>query len=80
MSLGARVVVLRARLMVERAARRRRRRLERELGSYVTQSHRDDLLATLDRYPDAVTHEYREILARQAFASRPDRWPAMGRR
>ena len=49
-----------------RAARERRRTLERELSGYRTTAERDDLLATLDRYPDGMTHELREILSRQA--------------
>jgi hypothetical protein len=42
--------------------------LRRELAGYVTTAQRWDLEATLDRYPDAVTHELRDILARQALA------------
>ncbi|MFN0283758.1 MAG: hypothetical protein ACKVZ6_17530 [Kineosporiaceae bacterium] len=81
MSLIHRVVVLRAQLVVARAARRWRRQLRCDLATYSTQSQRDDLLATFDRYPDDVTHEYREILARQAASDECSRrWPAMGRR
>lgn len=40
--------------------------LERELGEYSTPAQRWDLEATLDRYPDSVTRELREILARRA--------------
>ena len=54
-----------------RAARERRRTLERELAGYRTTAERDDLFATLDRYPDGMTHELREILSRQA---RNDLW------
>lgn len=39
--------------------------LERELGEYSTPAQRWDLEAILDRYPDSVTRELREILARQ---------------
>jgi len=37
----------------------------RELADYRTDTDRLDLECTLDRYPDAVTAEIREILARQ---------------
>ena len=47
----------------------RRRELERELAAYSTPDQRRDLEATLDRYPDSVTGELREILARQAAAT-----------
>jgi len=49
-----------------RAARERRKTLERELAGYRTTAERDDLFATLDQYPDGMTHELREILSRQA--------------
>src|SRR5438105_8042553 len=45
---------------------RRRRQLERELAAYSTPAQPCDLEATLDRYPDSVTHELHAILARQA--------------
>jgi hypothetical protein len=48
------------------AAGPRRRELERELAAYCTPDQRCDLEATFDRYPDNVTCELREILARQA--------------
>jgi hypothetical protein len=48
------------------AAGPRRRELERELAAYCTPDQRRDLEATFDRYPDNVTGELREILARQA--------------
>jgi len=48
------------------AAGPRRRELERELAAYCTPDQRCDLEATFDRYPDNVTGELREILARQA--------------
>jgi hypothetical protein len=55
--------------------RLRRLELERELGVYVTSAQRFDLEATLDQYPDGVTHELRDILARQAFAAGNSRSP-----
>jgi hypothetical protein len=45
----------------------RRSRLERELAAYATPAHRRDLERTLDRYPDGMTHELRDILASQAM-------------
>ena len=51
------------------AAGPRRRELERELAAYCTPDQRCDLEATFDRYPDNVTSELREILARQAAAA-----------
>ena len=51
-------------------ARTRRAELERELGAYSTPAERRDLEATLDLYPDGVTYELRDILARQ-LAGRP---------
>jgi hypothetical protein len=78
MNLRQRVVLLRAHLVVSRAGRRWRRELGRDLGAYATQRDRDDLLAALDRYPDAETRMYREVLLRPTTHSL-DRWPAMGR-
>jgi hypothetical protein len=75
MSLGARLLVARARRATRRAARQRRRELERELADYACPAHRRDLEATLDRYPDGVTHELREILTRQASIRSARRWP-----
>jgi hypothetical protein len=51
------------------ADRRRRSELERELAGYSTPVQRCDLEAILDRYPDSVTYELREILAGQAMAA-----------
>jgi hypothetical protein len=45
------------------ADRKRRSELECELGGYSTPAQRRDLEATLDRYPDSITHEVRDILA-----------------
>jgi hypothetical protein len=39
-------------------------RLQRELATYSTHAQRCDLEATLAQYPDNVTHELRDILAR----------------
>ena len=53
--------------------------LERELAAYSTPAQRCDLAATFDRYPDDVTCELRDILARQATAAIDNRYPAVGR-
>jgi len=47
--------------------------LERELASYSTSAQRCDLEAVLDRYPDTMTYELRQILARQPVASADQR-------
>jgi hypothetical protein len=52
------------------ADRRRRAVLERELKEYCTPAQRCDLEAILDQYPDRVTAELRDILARQAITGR----------
>jgi hypothetical protein len=58
----------------------RRSELERELAVYTTAAQRHDLEATLDRYPDDVTRELREILAGQATAAdHRSRYQAFGR-
>ena len=58
----------------------RRTKLERELAGYSTTAQRHDLEATLDQYPDDVTREMREILARQAAAPVGSQIPGCGRR
>jgi hypothetical protein len=59
---------------------RARAELERELAAYSTPADRRDFEATLDQYPDDMTRELREILARQAMAAHRSRIPAFGRR
>jgi len=56
----------------------RRAELERELALYSTPAQRCDLEATLDQYPDGITHELRDILARQAMAVGRSRFPGTG--
>jgi hypothetical protein len=56
-----------------------RTKLERELAGYCTNAQRQDLEAMLDRYPDDVTREVREILASQAAAAYDNRSRAIGR-
>jgi hypothetical protein len=60
-------------------AHEQRCQLERELAAYSTPAQRYDLEATFDRYPDSVTYELRDILARQAIAAFDHRLPAAGR-
>jgi hypothetical protein len=62
-----------------RTNRRRCSRLERELAGYSTPADRSDLQAILDRYPDEVTGELRDILASQAMTAEDDRFPAIRR-
>jgi hypothetical protein len=61
-----------------KADRRRHAELERELAGYWTPAQRRDLEATLDRYPDGITSEIRDILARQATATGNHRIPGAG--
>ncbi len=57
-------------------AHKQRCELERELAEYSTPAQRCDLQATLNRYPDSVTYELRDILTRQAIAAFNNRLPA----
>jgi hypothetical protein len=66
MGLATRMLLLNAELTKRRAARERRRNLNRDLACFATAAERDDLFATLERYPDAVAEEVRRILERQA--------------
>jgi hypothetical protein len=61
-----------------KADRMRRAELERELALYSTPAQRRDLEATLDQYPDSVTHELRDILAGQSMAACSNRVPGAG--
>jgi hypothetical protein len=60
------------------ADRERRSQLKRELAAYSTPAQRCDLEATLDRYPDSITYEIRNILASQAMASNNRGIPGAG--
>jgi hypothetical protein len=62
-----------------RAGSMRFSRLERELAAYSTPAQRRELEAVLDRYPDRITYQLREILASQAAAAYSNRFPAIGR-
>lgn len=48
---------------------KRRSELERELAVHATTAQQRDLAAILDRYPDDITAELRDILAGQAIAA-----------
>jgi hypothetical protein len=61
-------------------AHKRRSELARELATYSTPAQRSDLEAILDRYPDDLTYELRDILTSQAMAAGSNRYPAAGRR
>jgi hypothetical protein len=77
MRLPARLIVREANRANRRAARQRRRRLEHDVKFFVTSAERQDLLAALDRYPDRVTTEIRELLIRGAMQHRAQAWPAI---
>jgi hypothetical protein len=62
------------------ADRERRCQLKRELAAYSTPAQRCDLEATLDRYPDGITYEIRNILASQTVVSHSHRIPGTGPR
>ena len=79
MGLAERLWMIRVQSATRLAARERRRTLERELADYSTPAQRDDLEATLDRFPDGVTYEVREILSRQQMTRPSPRFPAIGR-
>src|ERR1700677_845612 len=51
------------------ADRERRSQLKLELAAYSTPAQRRELVAVLDRYPDGITHEIRDILASPPLAS-----------
>jgi hypothetical protein len=62
-----------------RLERVRRSQLERELAGYSTAAQRCDIEAILDRFPDDMTYELRDILTRQAMAVGHNRIPGAGR-
>jgi hypothetical protein len=66
-------------LLIPASPEEDRLRLEHELGEYSTPAQRRDLEAILDRYPDGVTCELRDILGRQDVAADGHRFPAAGR-
>lgn len=58
------LVRLAAALLGTRDDSTRRSRLRHELAGYLTVAQRRDLAAILDRYPDDVTYELRDIITR----------------
>jgi hypothetical protein len=58
----------------------RHSQLKRQLAVYSTPAQRCDLNATLDRYPDSVTYEIRDILSSQAMAAYNSAIPGAARR
>jgi hypothetical protein len=79
MTPAARLFLIRAGRVKRRAARERRRRLERDLACFATGAERSDLLATCAYYPDGYTAELRDILVRQAARNAVRDWPAIRR-
>ncbi|HEY5879123.1 MAG TPA: hypothetical protein VIU11_09435, partial [Nakamurella sp.] len=75
MSLRGSLVVWRATRAVREANAQRRRALERELADYRSEADCLDLGAALDRYPDGVTAEIRDILGRRRLWRHPGRFP-----
>ena len=73
MSLAAKHFVWRASRAVRAANTERRRSLERDMAGYSSAADRREFEAILDRYPDAVTEEMRDILTRQHLARTS--WP-----
>jgi hypothetical protein len=62
------------------ADRHRLTELERELSTYSTAAERCDFAATLDRYPDEVSRELRDMLTQQAMVGFTSRIPGAGSR
>jgi hypothetical protein len=60
-------------------AHKRHLELARELAAYSTPAERYDFEAILDRYPDDITYELRDILASQAMAVSSKQIPGAGR-
>ena len=59
------------------ADRERRSRLRCELAAYSTSAQRCELVTALDRYPDGITHEIRDILTSPPAASRSNGIPGV---
>jgi hypothetical protein len=60
------------------ADRKQHADLERELAAFSTPAHVHDLEAALDRYPDGITYELRDILASRPMAARRTGIPGAG--
>jgi hypothetical protein len=59
------------------ADREWRSQLKRELAAYSTPAQRRELVAALDRYPDGITHQIRDVLASSPVASRRNGIPGL---
>lgn len=70
MTMSAKLLVLRAVLIVWHAGRTRRRKLERELAAFATPAERSELEAILSRYTAEETREVWSIVNRQALPAR----------
>lgn len=70
MTMSAKLLVLRAVLIVWHAERTRRRTLEQELAAFATPAERSELEAILSRYTAEETREVWSIVNRQ---TRPGR-------
>ena len=62
------------------ADRERRSQLASELAAFSTPAQRRDLAATIDRYPDGITDEIRDVLTSQALGAHYSGFPDAGRR
>lgn len=80
MGLAERRLLHRAEVATRKAARKRRLALERELAAFDTPAQCSDFEMMLDRFPDGVTHELREILSRQQRTRQAQGYRAIGRR
>jgi hypothetical protein len=75
MDITTRQLVWRTDLLLWRAARRRRRRLVRELAAYRTPAERADLLAAIERCPSPGREEVRRLLMRTAARTKAEQTP-----
>ena len=74
MGIAARSVVYRATRAVRAANQERRRALARDMAVFTSAADRRDFEATLDRYPDSVTAEMRDLLASQHRQRTAEPW------
>jgi hypothetical protein len=74
MGIAAKNVVYRATRAVRAANRERRRALARDMAGFSSAADRRDFQATLDRYPDQLTAEMRDVLAGQERQRTTERW------
>ena len=65
MNIAVKLVVLRARILTARSARRRHSQLQRELAEYATPADRREIEAIMARYAPEQTQELQAILMAQ---------------